>query len=279
MQERLAGWIAEARERVAPGLSLPEIRKAVQAVSALYVERRPSAGLGAKSTESAGKRAAFATYYAPLHLLIAWRGAQELRAETLRGIRRLHDLGCGTGAAGVGAALACAEATGGALPEILGVDRSGWALAEARHTFGAFGCRGRTRRAEIPGAFPRLASGDAIVLGWAANELSQEARVALLGRLEEALRRDHPVLVIEPLARGIAPWWPTWARALGAHGVGEREIRFTTALPEWVEKLDLASGLDHSELRARAFVSPAPATASPAKEAPTQTGSEAARPR
>ncbi len=247
----LDAWIEAARERVAPGLSFPEIRKAVQAVSSLYVERRASVGLGAKTTESAGKRAAFATYYAPLHLLIARRAASMLPDAVRKSIRRVHDLGCGTGASGVGFVQGC----GGAL-EVHGLDRSGWALSEARHTFAQFGVAGRTRRAAIPEALPKLRPGDAVVAGWSANELEADARARLLDFLMEAVRGGNPIVLIEPLAKRIAPWWPTFARALVAYGVRDVEIRFEPPLPRWIERLDEASGLDHRELRARALLWP-----------------------
>lgn len=248
---RIDAWLAAARERVAPGLSLPEVRKAVQAVSSLYVERRPSSGLGAKTGESAGKRAALASYYAPLHLLLAMRAAGEIAPAARAAIRRIHDLGCGTGAAGAGLALGL-----GSSPEIEGVDRAGWALREARHTFAAFGLRGRTRRAAVPDALPRLRAGDALVLGWMTNELEQDARMRLLAFVEEAVAHGHALVVLEPVARRIAPWWPSWAAALGPRGVADLELRTRAPLPEWVAALDVASGLDHSELVARAFVAP-----------------------
>jgi SAM-dependent methyltransferase len=220
-------------------------------VSSLYVERRPSAGLGSRTSESEGKRAALATFYAPLHFLTALEAAERLAAPARDAVRRVHDLGCGTGAAGAAFALAC---SGGV--EVLGIDRSGWALREARHTLAAFGLRGRPRRASIPESLPRLRPGDALVLGWMANELTQPARVRLLDFVAEAVAAGHPLLVLEPLARSIAPWWPSWAAALGPRGARDLELKFTAELPEWVARLDEASGLDHSTLGARVLLAP-----------------------
>jgi hypothetical protein len=224
----------------------------VQAVSSLYVERRPSAGLGARTTESEGKRAALSCYYAPLHFLTARHAARELPEALRAGVRRIHDLGCGTGAAGAALALACPGPV-----EIEGIDRSGWALREARHTYAAFGLRGRTRRASVPEALPRLRRGDALVLGWIANELEQSARMRLLEFMAEAAAAGHPVLVLEPLARAVAPWWPTWASRLVPLGLRDLELHVEADLPEWIERLDQASGLDHSTLGARLLAGPA----------------------
>ena len=52
-----------------PRIVGPEVRRAVQALSSLYVERRASIDSGA-AFSSAGKRAAFAMYFAPLHFLL-----------------------------------------------------------------------------------------------------------------------------------------------------------------------------------------------------------------
>lgn len=252
IRRQLEGWLDAAVRRVSPPLTFAEIRKAVQAVSALYVERRPSAGLGARTSESEGKRAALATYYAPLHFITALHAAQELPEALRAGVRRVHDLGCGTGAAGAALALACPGPVG-----IEGIDRSGWALREARHTHAAFGLRGHTRRASVPEALPRLRSGDAVVLGWMANELDQAARVRLLDFVAEAAGAGHPLLLLEPLARRIAPWWPSWAARLVPLGVRDLALHLETDLPEWIARLDAASGLDHSTLGVRALVGPA----------------------
>jgi len=247
----LNAWLDAAVARVSPPLTFTEIRKAVQAVSSFYVERRSSAGLGARTMESDGKRAAFATYYAPLHFMTARRAAEQLSPAVRAAIRRVHDLGCGTGASGVALASAC---PGDVVIE--GIDRSGWALREARHTYAAFGMRGRTRRASIPEALPRLRPGDALVTGWTANELEQPARVRLLELLVEAASRGHALLVLEPLARGVAPWWPSWATALAPHGIRDLDLKFEAELPDWIARLDQASGLDHSTLGARVLVGP-----------------------
>ena len=270
IRRQLEAWLAAAVARVSPPLTFAEVRKGVQAVSSLYVERRPSAGLGARTSESEAKRAALATYYAPLHFMIALRAAARISEAARAGIRRIHDLGCGTGAAGVAFALACPGPV-----TIEAVDRSGWALREARHTHAAFGLRGRTRRAALPDALPRLRTGDALVLGWMANELEQAARVRLLDFAAAACEAGTPLLVLEPLARRIAPWWPTWAARLVPLGAADLELHVEEELPEWVARLDAASGLDHTTLGARVLAAPSSQTDG-ACESP---GTDRSRPR
>jgi hypothetical protein len=45
-------------------------------------------------------------------------------------------------------------------------------------------------------------------------------------------------------------------------GVRDLELELEADLPEWIERLDQASGLDHSTLGARLLVGPAAPTAS-----------------
>ena len=62
-------WIADLERRHLAELSFPEVRKGLQALSSLYVERRGRLGAGAVF-DGAGKRAAFALFFGPLHFLV-----------------------------------------------------------------------------------------------------------------------------------------------------------------------------------------------------------------
>jgi len=243
-------WQERALARFSPPLSFQEIRRGVQALSSLYVERRGEGRLAERALEGAGKRAAFACFYAPLHFLTlfhALQGGEYARPE------RIVDVGCGTGAAG--AAAACALA-GGAGARVLGVDRSGFALGEARRTYAAFGLRATLRRGLLPAALPALRSGDLAVVGWCANELAEGARDALLARLLDAAARGAGVIVAEPLATAVTPWWRAWLGAFAPLGGAAREARLRVALPEALARLDRAAGLDHRELGARVLAVP-----------------------
>src|SRR5258705_12172164 len=103
-------------------LTFAEVRKGLQALSSLYVERRQKIAGGA-ALEGAGKRAAFALYYGPAHFLLVRAIVRALGATS--GLRTVLDLGCGTGAAGAAWALE----TGAAVD---GVERCGWAGGETR---------------------------------------------------------------------------------------------------------------------------------------------------
>ena len=171
-------WLEAAVARYQPLLRPAEIGRGLRALSSLYVERRSGNDLGRRSREGVAKRAAFATYFAPMHFLSTWHALRVL-APPLGSVKRVVDLGCGTGAAGAAAARACPEA-----PRLLGVDASGWALGEARHTWDAFGLRARAVRRRLPSGQPELRAGDLAVLGWFVNELPSAARERLLAALE-----------------------------------------------------------------------------------------------
>jgi hypothetical protein len=244
-------WLEAARGRYLPPLTFSEVRKSVQALSSLYVERRSGGQIAARATAGEGKRAAFATYYAPLHFLTTHQALAPLGEPAFPGVRVVHDLGCGTGAAGVAAATLLSGR-----PTFHAIDLSGWALGEAVQTARAFGLTSRTRRAALPTALPRAGADDLLVLGWVVNELPPGPRERLLRGIEAALARGAALLVLEPLALSAAPWWPAWAERLAPRGIEDQTLRLTLDLPAWIQELDRACGLDHRELRARVLLGP-----------------------
>jgi hypothetical protein len=238
-------WFAALERRHLEALEFREVRKALQSLSSLYVERRGRLAAGA-ALDSAGKRAAFALFYGPLHFLLLRAIVRELDAGATPP-RAIVDLGCGTGVAGAAWALECAPP-----PAIEGVDASGWATAEARWTYGRLGLKGRVRRGDLS----RVALGGretGVVAAFTVNELDTTARDALRTRL---LGHGGPVLVVEPLARGAAPWWDEWEAAFRAAGGRADEWRFRAELPPTLKRLDRAAGLDHAQLTARSLFRP-----------------------
>jgi SAM-dependent methyltransferase len=244
---RVDAWLAAAVQRAAP-LTFREIRRGVQALSQRYVERRdPGEALG-----SPAKRAAFATYFAALHLATAHGVVRALPAAARARVTRVVDLGAGSGAAGAGVALALAPEA----PAVLGLDRSGLALAEARRTYAAFGMRWETRRALLPAGMPRLARGDLAVLGWFLNECDEGARERVLAGLERGAAAGARALVLEPLAGRAVPWWDEVAARLGARGFATGAVRWRMERPGWIAAMDKAARLDHRELGARVAFGP-----------------------
>lgn len=256
-------WLAALEARHLSNLTFPEVSRALRALSSAYVERRAKLGEGV-ALSGAGKRAAFALFYAPLHFLLVQQVVSAL-GERFTTVDTVLDLGCGTGAASAGWAVACARA-----PQVTAIDRHPWAIDEAKHTFSDLGIRaslrvddltrvatdGRRivpgRRSSAPQPPGRLRSG--VLLAFAVNEVADPAaRDALLARLLAHADAGGRVVVVEPLARFVAPWWGGWQETFERSGGQAREWRFRLPLPPIVEKLDRAAGLNHREITGRSL--------------------------
>lgn len=241
----LQAWYAALEARHLASLTFPEVRRSLQALSSLYVLRRDRLVLG-RALEGAGKRAAFAMFYGPLHFLIVREIVSALHAADPP-LLHVVDLGCGTGAAGAAWAL---EAGRGA--KISAIDVSGWAVGEATWNLRTLGLTATARRGNLVDTVVGSA-GEGIVAAYAVNELDESARAELLRRLLAAHVRGSRVLVVEPIARGPVPFWPAWVDAFRGAGGRADTWRFPAALPERMRLLDKAAGLDHRELTARSL--------------------------
>ncbi len=237
-------WFPRLWERHTEELTFQEIRRAVQALSRGYVESRGKHVTSALG--SAGKRAGFALFYGPLHFLLLQNICRDLEISRYT-YDRIIDLGCGIGVSGTAFALADRNR-----PEILGVDRNSWAVQETEWTYRALGLRGNARlgdvtRVRLPGP------GTGIVAAFTANELSAEDREKLRTRLVEAASRGAAVLVVEPIARRLTPWWNEWSQTFLDAGGRADDWRFETVLPDPLKLMDKAAGLDHRELTGRSL--------------------------
>jgi SAM-dependent methyltransferase len=236
------GWIEALERRHRQTLTFAEIRKGLQALSSLYVERREKIAGGA-ALEGAGKRAAFALYYGPAHFLLVRAIVRAVGAGTA-GPRVVADLGCGTGAAGAAWALEMGA-------RVDGVDRSGWAVEEAKWTLGRLRLGGTARKGDASAA-PLPPAPAAVMAAFSVNELEAAPRARLLLTLRAAPAGVR-VLVVEPLARRALTWWDEWAAAFIAAGGRADEWRFEATLPESVAALGRAAGLDTRALGGRSL--------------------------
>ena len=237
-------WLHDLEGRHLADLRFAEVSRALRALSSTYVERRRAIQGGA-ALSGAGKRAAFALFYGPLHYLTISEVVRRLNARSAGRRTTLVDLGCGTGAAGAAWAGAAASSS-----PVVAIDRHPWALSEATRTYRHFNLPVRSRQADFTSAaWPGTPA--VFLAAFAVNELPDPARDRLRARLIERAGRGDAVLIVEPLARSVAPWWREWQGAFATVGGRADEWRFRAHLPDVVARLDRAAGLDHRELTAR----------------------------
>jgi hypothetical protein len=247
---RLAAWVDAVVARHTSSFSRPEFLKAVRALSSRYVQQR-AALPGRSPLDSPGKRAAFAGFYAPLHLLTAYGALRQLLPG--RPVpAEVHDLGSGTGVAGAAWALASA-----APPRLTCVDLNSWVLNEARWNLRTLGLTGRTHRGDLVEALARVLrhtqnlSATGIICGWSLNELAAPPRDQALAHLLDAASRGAQVVVIEPVATSAVPWWAAWESRATAAGARADLWRIDDALPPALASLDRDAGFDREALTAR----------------------------
>ena len=173
-------WLAALEARHLSNLRVQEVTRALRALSSAYVQRRGPAI--SRSLDTAGKRAAFALFYAPLHLLTTDLVVRALGAET-NPPRSILDMGCGTGVAGAAWALAA-----DGRPHVTGIDRHPWAVEEARWTYRELRVAGRARAGDLV-RLPPLAPGTAVIAAYVLNELPAATRELLEARLIDAAGR------------------------------------------------------------------------------------------
>jgi predicted RNA methylase len=235
-------FLADLEARHLADLRFSEVTRALRALSSAYVERRESALANHKALDGAGKRAAFAMYYGPLHFLLVRHIVKEIGVSFDPGT--VVDLGCGTGVAGAAIATSQTPALG-----VLGVDTHPWTLEEARLTYKSFGLRFDVRRAHAATArFPSDTS--VIVAAFVVNELNDKDRAMLLHNLQQS--KTH-VLIVEPISQRISPWWDQWAAEFARMGGRADVWKARIDVPPLVKRLAKSSGLRPEMLTARSL--------------------------
>ena len=213
-------WVAALEARHLANLRVPEVTRALRALSSAYVERRRRAATpdGGRpnvhgALDSAGKRAAFALFYAPLHFIavtevIRARGAERAAPKT---ITRSWD---------VARAQPARRGRSRASPphRSLGIDRHPWAIDEARWTYQQLGVHGRARQGDVT-RMPAPRRGESSRRGLRAQRAARrrcDRRIER--RLLDTAARGGRVLVIEPIARGDRTMVGRHGRALRGRG-------------------------------------------------------------
>lgn len=237
-------WLAALEKRHLSNLRPSEVSRALRSLSSYYVERRAKLAQGA-ALNTAGKRAAFALFYGPLHFLVTREIIMAI--ERARYVAQILDLGCGSGAAGAAWALASGRCT------VNAIDKHPWAVEEANWTYRQLDITGYAGQASIARAPIRGRKGHGILAAYSINELDDETRAELVPRLIEAKESGSHVLVIEPIAKRALPWWSEWEKTFLDIGGRSDEWRFRIELPERQRLLGRAAGLDPRELTARSL--------------------------
>jgi hypothetical protein len=137
--------------------------------------------------------------------------------------------------------------------EVRGSDINPWAVAEAGWTYRTLGVKGTARRGDVSSL--RLPSHPSTILvAFVVNELPEPDRAVALDRLVDAARNGHQVVIVEPIAKKLTPWWGEWERAFQPAGGRTQEWRSRVELPRLLRDLDKSAGLDHRELTARTLM-------------------------
>lgn len=193
----------------------------------------------------AGKRAAFALFFSPLHFLLVREIVRALKA-SIPSQMAILDLGCGTGTAGAAWALEITPR-----PNVIGVDVNSWVLEECRGTYQHLRVRGSTKKTDL--RVVRIPGNTSVIAAFTINELGSEQHTRFLYEFLKLHQAGAPVLIVEPIARKLTGWWDDWAEHFAAAGGRADEWRFRVPLPEGLALLDRAAGLNHGELTGRSL--------------------------
>ena len=150
---------------------------------------------------------------------------------------------------------ACAHAAPAAPVSVTGIDRHPWAVDEAKRTYRELGIHGQARAGDV-GRLPPLRSNGAIAAGYVLNELSGPVRRQLEDQIVAYAAKGTRVLILEPIARAITPWWDDTVARMATVGGRADEWRFRAEVPDLVARLGKAAGLDYRELRLRSIFVP-----------------------
>jgi hypothetical protein len=146
--------------------------------------------------------------------------------------------------------MGAAAAVGTGATAILGVDTHPWALEEARATYATFGLAPSLIRRSAA-RLPRPRSKSLIVAGYVANEMPDAERRLLKDALVDAVRLGSRALIIEPLARSAAPWWPDWVASFAPLRARADEWKLSLSPPPLVRRLGEAAGLTSTQANVR----------------------------
>lgn len=246
--DRTGRYLEALLDRHLKDLKFGEVTRALRALSAGYVEKREEGGL-ARALDGRGKRAAFALYYGATHFLATQALIRELGLRFDGGRPLIVDLGCGTGVCGAAWAL-----ESGGSPQVIGADRSSFALHEARWTYQTLRVKGETSRS-ITETLESIRRPDALVIGWTLNELDDARRDLVAAKIAPWVAKGTRLLVVEPVSKRVTPWWDEWTGKLPKNLCTVAEKRLRLDLPPKIALLARSAGLGTEATVVRVLVS------------------------
>lgn len=229
-------------QRYFNNLTFQELRRSIQVLSSLYVERRQE--LRKKGIAGRGKRAAFALYYGALHFLAVQDLVSKLALDVLL-LTDIVDLGCGTLATGIAWTMAMKKP-----PRLLGIEQQAWAANEARWAIQTTGLHGNVRVGDIV-TTPWKGERVGVLCAFILNELDDSERDKMANTLLVQEKPNRVTLVIEPIGNRTTPWWPIWKERVLLKNGREDVWALDLALPDWLQNLERASGLNHQPYKVK----------------------------
>ncbi len=250
LDDPFEAWVEALYTRHLKGLTHAEVSRALKALTQDYVQRRHR--LHGKALDGRGKQAAFALYYGPRHFVVVREVLRALGPSALdfgkAKLPTIVDLGCGTGVGG--AAWAMEAQAAGVRASVIGVDLQPELLVEAVRTWRELGLRGGTLKCHLD-QYRWPPPPVAVLAAFTLNELDDPDRERLWAHLTRQAEGGSHVLILEPLATGITPWWQEWARRVTDAGGRADEWHLETKLAERVRTMGKSAGLRPEKLGAR----------------------------
>lgn len=239
-------WLNANEAFYGQNLTFPEIRRALQALSTRYVQKRDK--VHGHDKMGLGHQAAFCLFYGALHGLIVAETLGKLTPVLqLPSGAKILDLGCGNGICGA----VWARLTPNPGP-VHGIERQKWAVTATRQTYRQMGLKGlATTGCFLKSKWPKA---DAILAAWALNELNTSEREKVRSRMLLHQNQGGYLFVLEPISRAISPWWEKWGQPLLDQGANRGELKLNLSLPPLLAKLDKAAGMNHRQVKVRYLV-------------------------